>query len=993
MKFSRKGSSIFMVLAILAVFFTMAMGLLRHSSGEMRVAKQQIGYQSADIIALSGIDYAENRLRKNRWYQKPFSKDGSEGRPTFVIENLTPPGGEGKLTIACQDVAKKTPATNIFGMQQLWLLQHIDVFSLGEFAGKKSLVYGRYIISPEPALNSDSTDGFIYTNANLNPYMENVQLPEPKSGNLSAAYILKKILVYSGQKVNLNTIVALVDAEDGSATGIPVYSSSHGKVTSIVLAKGETCLPGDVLLTLEKKPSSGSAASLKTLKKMVRITKIDLGLFPDFNLESLSDRIAVSEYVAQSSDAYLLNFVSHKGLKDAVGNIKNQNLPEKLSSKDLLALFPPDINNVTKERAENLFLTYLLQNFVPPGANWEKKDKAMKEAFLQLDHIKTAPPKDMVDFLSKNGIQWTLNSKPRVDERYYAPKMYKGRFLQLLSPKFNLPANQFVEQLSWLRDATRAFDIQEKEDGFGENSTIKENETSIYIVKNDADPHPIKVEVQKIKKPYSYVDPVNDFTIQMQDLVEFFRKYYSSSDTDLPKEDKRYLAHIDWPLPDEPGPAPKPPEGYKSVWIPGIPGEPPGLPTWDYKGGKKVKIPYPTSSSRAFEPSGGNPNAGEKKYPISRTETDSSGDKDFSEGKDFNTPEAPFSTAHPPITYERDGTWKGTPGKAGVPPKQGKWDYAKIPDPPTNDAGATTHVCSSCCFAPGTLILMADGSSKKIEDVLLGDIVKSFNSDNEIFAEGTVTKLESPTRDHLTTIIFENDAELKLTNEHPLLTKDGWASIDPQATLTGHNMKVKTLRVSSQVLDADSEWVKIRSIFTESRRIKVYNLAQVEPFSTFLAGQFVAHNKPDSQFENTNPGNGSSGGEGATTATSDQGPDGTDAGGNEQNLGAPGSGNGGNISDSGQMPGNCDTCGKAINNNSNTDSTGSNSSGSNAPGDGSGSSTSNTANTNPAGGDSGSSNSGSSSGTSGSGYPSSGSPGNTGGGSSSSFSRSSSFSI
>lgn len=989
----KKGSSIFMVLALLGVFFTMVMGLLRLSSGEMRHAKQQIGHQSAEIIALSGIDYAESRLRKGRWYQQPFSKDGSKGRPTFTVESLTPPGGEGSLTIACQDVARKTPATNLLGMQQLWLLHHVDVFSLGEYAGKKSLIYGRFIVSPEPALNSDSTDGLIYSDAGYNPYKVNMRVPEPNIGDPAAEFVVKKYKVFIGQKVDLNTIVAELDAVDGSQTSVPVFASSHGKIAGLNLKQGDGCKAGDVLLTIEKTPASGGAGSLKTLKKMVRITKIDPGLFPKFDINNLSDRLAVAEYVAQSSNAFLMNFVAHQGLEQAVDKLKHKNIPAQMSDKDLLSLFPPDITNMSRERAENAFITYLLQNFAPPGSNWDKRDQANREAYLQLDHVKTSPPKEMVDFLNKNGIKWTLDSKPRIDERYYNPKMFKGEFLKLLSPKFNLPVSQFIEQISWLPDATRSFDVQQNENGFGESSTVKETDSSIYIVKEDAEPYPIKVEVQKIKKAYSYVDPVNDFAIQMQDLVDFFRKYYSSSDAEMPKEPKRYLAHIDWPLPDEPGPAPKPPEGYQSVWIPGQPGVPPGPPTWDYKGGKEVKIPYPTASNRSFEPSGGDPNGGRKDYPISDTETGSDGGGNFTEGKDINKPQAPFSTAHPPITYDDGGTWKGNPGTEGIPPTQGKWDFVKLPDPPTNDGGETDHKCTTCCFAAGTLITMADGSKKKIEEVKIGEMVRSYDEKLDSFGEGRVMRLESPTRDHLTCVSFANGLKLYLTNEHPLYSRNGWVSIDPEATLADHGMKVKTLRVGTEIRHLEKGWLKVQSIFTEARQVKVYNLAKVEPAQTYLAEEFVAHNKPDSEFNNENPGGGSSGGEGENTGTGNPGQDGNDSGGNNQAGTAPGGGSGGNDGNTGNMPGGGSADGSGTGNNNNSNQSGNSSSpGSNNPGGSGGTSTNNTGGNNP-GGNSSSGGSGYSPGSSGSGYPSSGGSSSGGGSSRPTYSSSSSFSI
>jgi hypothetical protein len=288
---------------------------------------------------------------------------------------------------------------------------------------------------------------------------------------------------------------------------------------------------------------------------------------------------------------------------------------------------------------------------------------------------------------------------------------------------------------------------------------------------------------------------------------------------------------------------------------------------------------------------------------------------------------------------------------------------------------------------------MADESEKNIEDVSIGEKVKSYDAENGSFVEGTVMSLESPVRDHISKITFSNGLELNLTNEHPLYTKKGWASLDPESTLAGHGMKVKTLRVGDEIRHEKEEWLKIESIYTQAKSIKVYNLARVEPLQTYLADGFVAHNKPDSEFSDDTPGGDSGGGEGATTGTGTPGEDGADAGGNEQNLGAPGGGSGGNDGTSGNMPGGGSAAGGGTGNNSNTNNDGSNSGpGNSSPGGGSGSSTNNTGSNNP-GGSSGSGNSGTSPGGSGSGYPGGSSSGSYGGGSKPSYSSSSSFSI
>ena len=159
---NRKGSAIAIAIILGTVFFIAVSALLQHSSGEMKHVKAISAVKKAELLAISGIDWAESQLRVNRWYGTDFVPyEQNKGKhDTCGIKELTPFGSnEGTVTVICEDVANKTPGHNMYGMQQIWFLHHINVYALGEFENQKCLVYGRYIISPEPILNSKSTDG------------------------------------------------------------------------------------------------------------------------------------------------------------------------------------------------------------------------------------------------------------------------------------------------------------------------------------------------------------------------------------------------------------------------------------------------------------------------------------------------------------------------------------------------------------------------------------------------------------------------------------------------------------------------------------------------------------------------------------------------------------------------------------------------------------------------------------------------------------------
>jgi hypothetical protein len=80
------------------------------------------------------------------------------------------------------------------------------------------------------------------------------------------------------------------------------------------------------------------------------------------------------------------------------------------------------------------------------------------------------------------------------------------------------------------------------------------------------------------------------------------------------------------------------------------------------------------------------------------------------------------------------------------------------------------------CFAAGTSVLMADGSTKPIEAIRPGDRVRGRNG-----AINTVTRVERPRLAGRLLYGFDGGRPF-VTAEHPFLTAEGWKAIDPAAT-------------------------------------------------------------------------------------------------------------------------------------------------------------------------------------------------------------------
>ena len=871
----KSGMSLFLVLVAVASFFTIVMGLLRQSSGELKHAKALTEAQKAELVALSGIDWADAQLRleeKARWYQAPWGERLTPGRPVAGVKEFPAFDGQSDshLTVACQDVANSVPKPSYNGFKPVWLLHHIDVFSLGKVGKAKSLVYGKFIISPEPALNSDSTNALEYEHSELgSPYLRPIVVPggAPK-------FTIVRLPVAIGKSIDINTVVAQLRPQ-GSGAVIEIKPESNGIFKGFFKTMGnsgsagaasadspeewqvnDVIEPNQILGTYEKRvtTSSNRPTQAKTLKKMVRISKIDLSQFPRFDINQLADRRMVADYIDQVSDAFIINFVGHNDLEAQLENIAEESLPKTLQDNEVLERFTGDISTMTKERAQNLFLSYLLQKFTVPGCRWDNRERAQKNSKLVLDVKKNSAPPDPDEvkaILEKNGLLELLYSKPRKDDRYYGLKLDKGEYLSLLQPQLNVPTSEFVRQISELSDASRS--VKYKEDQSITQAKDERTDSTILVEKPDAKPYPIRVTVEKKTKSYAFVDEENEFTIAMKDLVTFLRKYFSNEGSESPKEEVRTFQHVDWPLPKEPGPPPAEKAGFVTVWTPGKEGTPPSA-TFVSKGGTPVEIAYPTGGGRDFMESDGSPDGGKGAIDIAETLPPTENIQQTPGGEPIEGDSGTFGQLHPPVELKKDEVFAPTDSQEGVEPEEGSWSYVPAPSPGGEDSSSWCTKCKACCFAAGTMVLMADGSLKPIEKILVGDRVKTFDELKGIQKIGTVMGLDAPTRFHLTTIEFVDKRTLRLTNEHPLMTKNGWAAIDPDETFSAHALKVKTLRVGDFVRDVEGGWRQIVSIQTHLARNRVHNLRKITEGNTYFADGFLAHNRGSGSSESETPG-------------------------------------------------------------------------------------------------------------------------------------------
>jgi len=153
--------------------------------------------------------------------------------------------------------------------------------------------------------------------------------------------------------------------------------------------------------------------------------------------------------------------------------------------------------------------------------------------------------------------------------------------------------------------------------------------------------------------------------------------------------------------------------------------------------------------------------------------------------------------------------------------------------------------CGPSCFPAGTEVEMRDGGVKNIEDVEVGDSVIS-RSEDGLESVSTVTALDQPVRNHMCRISFTDGQSLRLTDEHPLYTQEGWKAINPDNSKKEvPNLAVEQLEKGDKLIKSDGSEKEVDDYSCWSQKIQTYNLILDGGVNTYFANGFLAHNKVD----------------------------------------------------------------------------------------------------------------------------------------------------
>ena len=151
--------------------------------------------------------------------------------------------------------------------------------------------------------------------------------------------------------------------------------------------------------------------------------------------------------------------------------------------------------------------------------------------------------------------------------------------------------------------------------------------------------------------------------------------------------------------------------------------------------------------------------------------------------------------------------------------------------------GEFYSLSKSGCFVKGTKVLMADNTTKNIEDVVVGDVVQTIDGNQKV-----KKVLSHPATNRLYSI---NGSVGFVTSNHPFYTKNGWKIIDIEARDERQHYVEKQPLTIGDFVRTDKGWVEITSIICErdgNSDELFYNLS-IENTKSYYADGFLVHNK------------------------------------------------------------------------------------------------------------------------------------------------------
>ena len=127
----------------------------------------------------------------------------------------------------------------------------------------------------------------------------------------------------------------------------------------------------------------------------------------------------------------------------------------------------------------------------------------------------------------------------------------------------------------------------------------------------------------------------------------------------------------------------------------------------------------------------------------------------------------------------------------------------------SKDQAQATREANQCCVHPDTQIAMADGTTKKAKDVVIGDKLKTQAG------EGTVEVISNPTLGHRSLYSYGRGSFF-ITGEHPIHANGEWKSLHIENSKINYGVDCKLLQVGDVLTLINGDSVRLEKIEGEA---------------------------------------------------------------------------------------------------------------------------------------------------------------------------------
>ena len=160
-----------------------------------------------------------------------------------------------------------------------------------------------------------------------------------------------------------------------------------------------------------------------------------------------------------------------------------------------------------------------------------------------------------------------------------------------------------------------------------------------------------------------------------------------------------------------------------------------------------------------------------------------------------------------------------------------------------NSARFNNRSFRGSCLIPGTLITMADYTKKKIEEIVAGDLVLTYNFDRDLYEPQKVLEvMTSYDTVNVLELELEDKIKLGITANHPILSEQGWVAEDAENSWFEHDIEPLFMQVGQKIkiYNGISKLISIN----HKKDIKNYNTynINVKNNHNYIANDIIVHN-------------------------------------------------------------------------------------------------------------------------------------------------------